>query len=168
MRFRVPGQPNGVLAIIGPQPAEQVVLILRTGSGKTLVFQVGDMVADARTTILILPAVVLRSDMLRRCQLVGIQPLIWSVGCKQSSSLVIVSAEAACTERFLDRIVVDESQLTITASDYRLCMSQLGWYVRQIRTQTVWLTATLPPVMQEEFIEQNKLVRPTIIRELTE
>jgi hypothetical protein len=42
-------------------------------------------------------------------------------------------------------------------------MSQLGWYVRQIRTQTVWLTATLPPVMQEEFIEQNKLVRPTII-----
>lgn len=71
------------------------------------------------------------------------------VGCKQSSSLVIVSAEAACTEGFLeyahtlvrgqelDRVVVDESQLTITASDYRPCMSQLGLYVRQIRTQTV-------------------------------
>lgn len=179
MKFRVPGQRRGVLAVMGPQPAEQVVLILGTGSGKTLVFQVGAMVADARTTILILPAVVLRGDMLRRCQLVGIQPLIWSVGCKRSSSLVIMSAEAACTEGFLeyahtlvrgqglDRIVVDESQLTITASDYRPCMSQLGWYVRQIRTQTVWLTATLPPVMQEEFIEQNKLVRPTIIREST-
>lgn len=179
MKFRAPGQRNGVIAIMGSQLAEQVVLILGTGSGKSLVFQVGAMVADARTTILILPAVVLRSDMLRRCQQVGIQPLIWSVGCNQSSSLVVESAEAACTEGFLeyahtlvrgqelDRIVVDESQLTITASNYRPCMSQLGWYVRQIRTPTVWLTARLPPVMQEEFIEQNKLVRPTIIRELT-
>jgi hypothetical protein len=46
-------------------------------------------------------------------------------------------------------------------------MAQLGWYVRQIRTQTVWLTATLPPVMEEEFIEHNKLVRPRIVREST-
>ncbi|KFY52911.1 hypothetical protein V496_08061, partial [Pseudogymnoascus sp. VKM F-4515 (FW-2607)] len=179
MKFRVLGQRRGVLAVMVPQLAEQAVLMLGTGSGKTLVFQVGAMVADARTTILILPAVVLRGDMLRRCQLVGTQPLIWSVGCKRSSSLVIMSAEVACTEGFLEyahtlvgvqelgRIVVDESQLTITASDYRPCMSQLGWYVRQIRTQTVWLTATLPPVMQEEFIEQNKLVRPIIIREST-
>jgi superfamily II DNA helicase RecQ len=42
-----------------------------------------------------------------------------------------------------------------------------GWYVRQIRTQTVWLTATLPPVMQEEFIEHNKLVKSRVIREST-
>lgn len=47
MKFRAAGQRNGVLAILGPQPAEQVVLILGTGSGKTLVFQVGAMVADA-------------------------------------------------------------------------------------------------------------------------
>lgn len=95
------------------------------------------------------------------------------------SSLVIVSAEAACSQSFLeyahvlvskqklDRIVLDECHLTIIASDYRPCMAQLGWYIRQVRTQTVWLTATLPPVMQEEFIEHNKLVRPRIIREST-
>jgi superfamily II DNA helicase RecQ len=29
------------------------------------------------------------------------------------------------------------------------------------------VTATLPPVMKEEFIEHNKLVRPRIIREST-
>jgi superfamily II DNA helicase RecQ len=46
-------------------------------------------------------------------------------------------------------------------------MAGLGWYVRQVRTQTVWLTATLPPVMQEEFIKHNKLVQPRIIREST-
>jgi superfamily II DNA helicase RecQ len=90
-----------------------------------------------------------------------------------------VSAEAACTQGFLEychvlvrkqkleRIIIDEGHLTITASDYRPCMAQLGWYVRQVRTQTVWLTATLPPVMEEEFIEHNKLVKPRIIREST-
>jgi superfamily II DNA/RNA helicase len=46
-------------------------------------------------------------------------------------------------------------------------MAQLDWYVRQVRTQTVWLTAILPPVIQEEFIEHNKLVKPRIIREST-
>lgn len=46
-------------------------------------------------------------------------------------------------------------------------MSTLAWYVRQIRTQTIWLTATLPPAMQERFIEHNKLVRPQVVREST-
>ncbi|ELR07739.1 hypothetical protein GMDG_08536 [Pseudogymnoascus destructans 20631-21] len=46
-------------------------------------------------------------------------------------------------------------------------MMELGWYVRQIRTQTIWLTATLPPAMEEEFVQLNKLVRPAIIREST-
>jgi hypothetical protein len=179
LQFRVPGQRRGVLAIMGPQPAEQVVLVLGTGSGKTLVVMISAAIADAGTTILVLPMVALRGDMLRRFHEVGIRPLIWSVDSKQSASLVIVSAEAACTQSFLeychlqvskqqlDRIIIDEGHLTITASDYRPCMAELGWYVRQIRTQTVWLTATLPPVMQEEFIEHNKLVRPRIIREST-
>ncbi len=90
-----------------------------------------------------------------------------------------MSAEAAYSQSFLeyahvlvskqklDRIVLDECHLTITASDYRPCMARLGWYVQQVRTQTVWLTATLPPVMQEEFIKHNKLVQLRIIREST-
>lgn len=179
LQFRIPGQRSGVLAIMGPQPAEQVILVLGTGSGKTLPVVVGTAVSDVSTTILILPMVALRADMLRRFHAVGIQYLIWSVDCSRTASLVIVSAEAACSQSFLeyahvlvskqklDRIVLDECHLTITASDYRPCMAGLGWYVRQVRTQTVWLTATLPPVMQEEFIEHNKLVQPQIIREST-
>jgi superfamily II DNA helicase RecQ len=101
LQFRVPGQRNGVLAIIGPQTAEQVVLVIGTGSGKTLVVMIGAAIADAGTTILVLPMVALRGDMLRRFHEVGIRPLIWSVDCKRSASLVIVSAEAACTQGFL-------------------------------------------------------------------
>lgn len=90
---------------------------------------------SARTTILILPMVALRGDLLRRSRLVGIQPLVWSQGSREAPSLVVVAAETACTEDFLDyakglalrqqldRIVIDECHLTITASDYRPCMS---------------------------------------------
>ena len=102
LQFRVLGQRNGVLAIMGPQPVEQVVLVIGTGSGKTLVIMISTAVADARTTILVLPMVALRSDMLRRFHQVGIWPLIWTLDCKQSASLVIVSAEAACTQNFLE------------------------------------------------------------------
>ena len=31
----------------------------------------------------------------------------------------------------------------------------------------VWLTATLPLALQGEFIKQNKLVRPRVVREST-
>lgn len=177
LQFRE-GQRRGLEALI-VRPKEQVVLVLGTGSGKTLVFLVGAVLADAQTTILVIPSVALRGDIIRRCQKVGLQPLIWATGSRRKAPLVIVSAEAACTEAFLeyanmlqsrqelDRIVVDEAHLTVTASDYRQSMKDLGWYVRQIRTQTVWLTATLLPAMEEEFVMQNKLVRPTIIREST-
>ena len=138
LQFRVPGQRSGVLAIMGPQPAEQVVLVIGTGSGKTLPVIIGTTVSDAATTILILPIIALRADMLRRFNSVGIRPLVWSLDCKQSASLVIVSAEAACSQSFLeyahvlvskqklDRIVLDECHLTIIASNYRPCMAQLG------------------------------------------
>lgn len=170
LQFRVPGQRNGIVAIMGPQPAEQVVLVLGTGSSKTLPVMIGSTMSDATTTILILPIVALWANILRRFYTISIRYLVWSVDCKQTASLVIVSAEAACSQSFLeyahilvskqklDRIMLDECHLTITASD---------WYVRQVRTQTVWLTATLPPVIQEEFIEHNKLVQPRIIDEPT-
>ena len=76
--------------------------------------------------------------MLRRYHLIGIRPLIWSVDYKQSALLVIISVEAVCTETFLnyarglvsrqklDRIVIDKGHLTITTSDYRPCIAQLG------------------------------------------
>ncbi|KAF8850095.1 hypothetical protein BDZ45DRAFT_752055 [Acephala macrosclerotiorum] len=105
LQFRVPGQWNGVFAVMGPQPVEQVVLVIGTD--------------------FVLPMVALRGDILRRFYQVGIRPLVWSVDCKRSTSLVIVSVEVK-----LDRIVIDKSHLTITASDYRLCIVQLDCVYR--------------------------------------
>ncbi|KAF9767808.1 hypothetical protein IL306_014962 [Fusarium sp. DS 682] len=179
LQLRRPGQRDALLATVGPHAPEQVVVILATGSGKTLIFMVGAALESSATTILILPTVALSGNMLGRLDKVALKHHIWHPGSRRSAPIVIVSAEAACTESFLeyanqlcsrqqlDRIVVDECHLTITAGSYRRSMSQLAWHVRQIRTQTIWLTATLPPVYQELFIEHNKLVRPHVIREST-
>ncbi|KAH7183761.1 hypothetical protein BKA60DRAFT_475198 [Fusarium oxysporum] len=127
-----------MLATIGPRAPEQVIVVLATGSGKTLVFMVGATLAGAETTILILPTVALRGNMLGRLDKVALKHHIWRPGSKKSAPIVVVSAEAACTEAFLeyanrlsdrqclDRIVIDECHLTITASCYRRSMSQLA------------------------------------------
>jgi superfamily II DNA helicase RecQ len=119
---------------MGPHPAEQIVLVIGTGSGKSLIFMVGISVIDTRTTILVLPIVILRGDILRHYYLIGIRPLISSVNIKQSVSLVIVSVEAIYTETFLDyardlvsrqkldRIVINKGYLIITTSDYYPCI----------------------------------------------
>jgi hypothetical protein len=144
-----------------------------------MIILVGVSLAEARTTILVVPLVALRNDLLGRFYKAGIQPLLWTTETRRSASLVLVSVEAACSEQFLeyaqrlamrqqlDRVIIDECHLTITASEYRESMVQLGWYLGQIKVQNVWLTATLPPIMQDEFIQQNKLVRPRIVREST-
>src|SRR5271167_3381034 len=110
LQFRVPGQQNRVLAVIGSQPAEQVVLVIGTGSGKTLVIIISTAIADTRTTILVLLIVALQGDILRCFHKVGIRPLVWSVRYKQSASLVIVSAEAACTQGFLEYCYIKVSR----------------------------------------------------------
>jgi superfamily II DNA helicase RecQ len=61
---------------MGPYPAEQVVLVLGTGAGKTLVVMISASIADAGTIILILPTIALRGDMLGRFYKIDIRPLI--------------------------------------------------------------------------------------------
>lgn len=186
LQFRTPGQQAALTAVMGPGSAsrEQVILVLGTGSGKTLVVMISSVLAtEEGTTIFIVPTIALRINMLARFKDFGLQPLVWSAGGHHQQEatppLVIVSAETVCTASFLDyahrlvnrqqltRIIIDEAHLTITASNYRRSMSQLGWYTRQVKTQTVWMTATLPPLLQDSFISQNKLVRPAIVREST-
>ncbi len=178
LRLRRPGQRDAMMATMGPGAAEQVVVVLSTGSGKTLIVMVGAALEGAGTTILVLPTVALRSNMLERLTNVGLKWIVWSPGETRPAPLVIVPAETACKVSFLeyahklekgnllDRIVVDECHLTLTAL-FRKSMRKLGFFVRQVRTQTVWLTATLPPTMEAGFIKHNMLLRPRIVREST-
>jgi hypothetical protein len=76
MQLRVLRQRDGLLAIMGPHLAEQVVLVIGTSSSKSLIFIISVSIANARITILVLLIVILQGDMLRRYHLIGIRPLI--------------------------------------------------------------------------------------------
>jgi hypothetical protein len=105
----------------------------------------------------------------------GIDHLEWLPRERREVALVIISTEAASTKDFiiyaqglvarqkLDRIVVDECYLIVTAAEYRLTMVDVI-AVRCLRIQFIYMTATLPLSIQAEFEERNYLVCPTTIR----
>ena len=78
------------------------MVVLVTGSGKTMIVMVGAAVADVRITILIVPFIALRNDLLGRLHKAGFQPLLWTSETRRAASLVIISIEAACSEGFLE------------------------------------------------------------------
>ena len=177
-QLRRPGQRDAILAVLGPQAAREVVVVLATGTGKSLIAMIAAELSSTGTTILVLPTVALRMNMMERLARFGIRAKVWVPTLTGSAPIVIASAEGACSSAFLDyahrldgqqrlnRIIIDECHLTITAR-YRKSMMQLGSFIRQVDTQTVWLTATLPPVFEEAFLQRNMLTRPRIIREST-
>ncbi|TVY74226.1 hypothetical protein Focb16_v005477 [Fusarium oxysporum f. sp. cubense] len=102
LQLRRPGQRDAMLATMGPRAPEQVIVVLATGSGKTLVFMVGATLEGAETTILVLPTVALRGNMLERLDKVALKHHVWRPGSKKSAPIVVISAKAACTEAFLE------------------------------------------------------------------
>jgi superfamily II DNA helicase RecQ len=154
---------------------EQVVVVLPTGAGKSPIFMLPCTLPDAGITILIVPLVSLRCDLLRRLQGLRIDHLEWLPGERREAGLILVSVEAASTKDFLafaqtlidqqklDRIVFEEWHLSVTAAMYRdKVMDVTG--IRELRTQFVYLTATLPPSVCSEFEERNHLLHPKVIR----
>jgi len=80
---------------------EQVVVILPTGAGKSLLFMLPCTLPGTGITILVVPLVALRGDLLRRLRELQIDHIEWLLGEKRESGLVLVTAEAASTRDFL-------------------------------------------------------------------
>jgi superfamily II DNA helicase RecQ len=130
---------------------------------------------DAGVTILIVPLISLHKDMLRRVKEMKIDHLEWQPGESRGVALILVSAEAVSLKDFmkyarrlvaeqkLDQIVVDECHLIVVAAEYQPSIIELT-AIRRLRTQFVYLTATLPPAMRAEFEEKNYLYHATVIR----
>jgi superfamily II DNA helicase RecQ len=53
-----------MLAVMGPRAAEQVIVVLGTGSGKSLIIMVAAVMEGAGTTVLVLLTVALQTNML--------------------------------------------------------------------------------------------------------
>jgi hypothetical protein len=78
--------------------------------------------------------VALQGDMLRRFHEVDIWLLIWSVDCQQSALLVIVSAEAVCTQGFLEyyHILVNKQKLD------RIVINKVILLLQLVTTSYAW------------------------------
>jgi hypothetical protein len=161
----------------------EVVGVLATGEGKSLAFMLPSLLPRSATTVVIIPLVALRQDMVRRCEEAGVPYAVWDehtherdlTGCPllfaavenltQHSRLRGLLGRLDAAE-CLDRVVFDECHLVLTTSHYRPKM-RLMKYLRGLRCQFVLLSATLPPLMMKDFEEALLLEHPTVVRSRT-
>ena len=89
----------------------EVIIVLPTGAGKSLTFMIPPLLPQAGTTVVVVPLVALKQDIVRRCWDAQIDYGLWDahgdpdrfVGCP----LLFVSVEQAVREpfrRFLARL----------------------------------------------------------------
>jgi RecQ family ATP-dependent DNA helicase len=142
-----------------------IVAVMGTGVGKTLLFQLPAKSMSSGTTIVISPLVSLQDHMVERCQQAGISCVKWDARqCHSPSQIVIVTPESAVSKSFgtfldrlqgmhqLDRVVLDECHAPLDSTDeFRPKMRRLGELVER-GVQMVYLTATLPPHAEPEFM----------------
>ncbi|KUJ06521.1 uncharacterized protein LY89DRAFT_562645, partial [Mollisia scopiformis] len=72
----------------------QVVVIIATSEGKSLLFILPYILPNTRVTILVLPLISLRGDLLRRVRELGIDHLVWAPSEQQDAPLVFITVEA--------------------------------------------------------------------------
>lgn len=175
--YRSPGQQQAMEHILAG--AGQVLAILRTSEGKSLLYLLPCQLSGAGTTILVLPLVVLKTEIQRRCAEAGIEAHLWgpdSVPDRlHSCPLVVVSVEQAVRPRFreflyrlhianeLDRVVFDECHMILTAVEYRPAMALLP-RLREVACQMVFLTGTMPPSKVQAFEEAMLLRGARLVR----
>ncbi|KAJ5117450.1 DNA helicase recq5 [Penicillium atrosanguineum] len=170
-QYRSSGQQRAMEYILAG--SGQVLAILRTSEGKSLLYLLPCQLPSAGTTVVILPLVVLKAEMRRRCAEAGIEAHVWEAESDpdrlHSCPLIMVAVEQAVKQRFrnfltrlhvaneLDRVVFDECHLAITAVSYRAAMGLLP-ELRKLAVPMIFLTGTMPPSMVPEF-EQAMLLR---------
>ena len=157
------------------------VIIMPTGGGKTTLYMALSRLSTAEVTVVIVPFVALRQDLIRRCREHAVPYWHYNHVDRMQDrlhavpSLVLVDVDTAVTSAFmaflrqlndlgrLDRLVLDEAHLVLTSSDYRENLGLLGM-LRQITCPFVCLTATLPPHGMLDIKQSLFLSHPVIHR----
>ncbi|KAI9882246.1 MAG: hypothetical protein M1823_006007 [Watsoniomyces obsoletus] len=166
------------------QSVAQLIVVMPTGAGKSLLFQLPSILPGAAITIVILPLVALRQDLTQRCRHMKINYTDWTDGPLESSAdcspLLFASVEHTEHVNFrsfvhrthlqgqLYRIVLDEAHLVITEVSYRPAMS-LVQELRAVAVPFICLSATLPPAMIPRLCHklhppQSRILRATVDR----
>ena len=157
------------------------VIVMPTAGGKSTLYLILSRLPSAEVTVVVVPYIALRQDLIRRCrdhripywrydQTDRMQDRLHTV-----PSLVLVDVETAVTSGFLalarqlndlgrlDRLILDEAHLILTAAYYREHLGLLG-VLRRIACSFTCLTATLPPHGELDLQQSLFLSRPVIQR----
>lgn len=159
-----------------------MLVVMGTGSGKSLLFMLPSFCIQGGTTIVVVPLQSLQTDMKDRCDRCGITSVIWQSGKTiEPASIVFVTPESVLRKGFrdfirllrethrLDRIFIDECHTVLASSaTFRPTMRHLGKLVR-MGTQVVFLTATLRPRHEDKFCQSMNIIGPGVfkVREAT-
>ncbi|KFZ23509.1 hypothetical protein V502_02010, partial [Pseudogymnoascus sp. VKM F-4520 (FW-2644)] len=148
-----------------------ILVVMGTGVGKSMLFQIPAKSVSSGTTIVITLLVSLQDHMVEQCQQVGISCTKWDsqqMGAMQAQ-IVIVTPESAVSKTFstflnelqgcceLVCIVFNECHTVMDSTpDFRPQMQQLGALSTR-EVQMVFLTATLPKHTEPEFMQIMKI-----------
>ena len=163
MRFKSTKQAEAIKLALKRE--KDILAILPTGEGKSLIFQLPAFLEMDLTTVVIIPFVALVEEMEERCKDLGLSCQVWKGKSEngERTQILIVGVEHAVTQEFqqlliqlestenLGRIVLDECQILLTQRDFRPVMRRLGSVVRYVSIQLILLTATLSVEMEERI-----------------
>jgi superfamily II DNA or RNA helicase len=178
-RFKSEKQEEAVRAVlVGQSP---ILTVLPTGGGKSLTFMSLAAIKPDRTVIVVAPFVALAEDIVGKCRERGISSHEW-ISDEDGVTLaqvIVVAVERGVGDSFnafaqslqqqgrLQLIVLDECHLILTDSDYRRKLRELD-RLRDIKCNTLLLSATLPPAMEEKLAEEMALgTRVKVVRAKT-
>lgn len=172
--WRSKKQEEGLQAVIeGNTP---LFIILPTGAGKTVMFEVPALFDGAKSTIVILPLVALSENLMKRCKDDRQDVIVFGQGKSRYAKIIIMIMETATSPECrqfiqnchldgqLERIVFDECHMIGTEKSYRLKL-QILWRLN-IPVQYIFMSATYPPSFAPIFEEDMLIKDPITIREM--
>jgi len=151
-------------AIVAGQP--RVLIVMRTGGGKSWLFMLPAAGSIDGVSIVIVPTISLRQDLMDRCNRDGIPCAQWN-GYRPPyhARIVLVTPESAVSQAFgrfidekrttyqLERIVIDECHTILeSTAEWRPKVLELCQMAEK-GVQVVYLTATLPPRTERAFFD---------------
>jgi superfamily II DNA helicase RecQ len=178
--FRSVEQEQALQAVLDKQTP--LIVVLPTGGGKSLLFTLPACVEESGVTVVIVPYRALIDNLIDRIRKCGIDCIEWTRSESRRASIIVVSADVAGdiegggnflgfatmlkAKGVLQRIVIDECHLVFTSTYWRKNLLTVK-NLRVLGCPIVMLTATLPPLREEE-LESSMLVRhATYIRAST-
>ena len=175
-KFKSEKQEEGLYAII--EEKSPLFIILPTGAGKSLMFEIPALFEGAKSTIVIVPLVALAENLLQRCKDDRIDTIIYGRGTPRYAKIIIIITEtvidSSCSQFIrdcfldgeLERIVFDECHMIVTEESYRPKLQEL-WKLN-IPVQYIFMSATYPPSFALVFQEKMLIKEPFTVRQRNE